>query len=239
MLKMFVKMEGTIGDYPSLREFKESENGLGFGGYCFQIPINGKEIDVPFDFPGFVANIQDDGTLLLEAGEDTPFSSGDNSQLEDCWDDEYKELGISRENLTAKVLSSVTKIKEFAVDCDEKVALKILSIEFFEDGTVYPVDQEVIKNFSITGDDRMYYQWKANQLKDEMVGYRYCHFKGNVYVVTNLAVQSESEGILVIYKDFMHPDKVWARPLDMFLSEVDHVKYPDVAQKMRFEKITK
>ena len=110
MLKMFVKMEGTIGDYPSLREFKESENGLSFGGYCFQIPINGKEIDVPFDFPGFVANIQDDGTLLLEAGADTLFSLGDNSQLEDCWDDEYKELGISRENLTAKVLSSVVTI---------------------------------------------------------------------------------------------------------------------------------
>ena len=72
-----------------------------------------------------------------------------------------------------------------------------------------------------------------------MIGRRYRHFKGNVYVVTNLAVQSENEGILVIYKDFKQPDKVWARPLDMFLSEVDHEKYPDVVQKMRFEKITK
>ena len=239
MLKMFAKMEGTIGDYAGLLEFEESDNGLSFGGYCFRIPINGKEIDVPFDFQGFAANIQDDGTLLLEAGADTPFSSGNDSQLEDCWDDEYEKLGISREKLTAKVLSSVTEIKEFVVDCEERVNLKILSIEFFEDGRVYPVDDDVVKKFSITGDDRMYYQWKANQLKDDMIGRRYRHFKGNVYVVTNLAVQSENEGILVIYKDFKQPDKVWARPLDMFLSEVDHEKYPDVVQKMRFEKITK
>ena len=86
-------------------------------------------------------------------------------------------------------------------------------------------------------DNRMNVQAQIKRLKAEMIGYRYRHFKGGVYVVTDLAVHSETEEPMVIYRNFRAPSLVWCRPLSMFVSEVDREKYPYVKQHMRFERI--
>lgn len=85
---------------------------------------------------------------------------------------------------------------------------------------------------------RIEVQKELQKTREEMMGCRYRHFKGDVYIVTAIAVHSETEEPLVIYKNFDDPSLVWARPLPMFMSEVDHQKYPDIRQKMRFEKMT-
>lgn len=63
----------------------------------------------------------------------------------------------------------------------------------------------------------------------------YRHFKGNYYLVEDIATDSETKEQYVIYRKLYDDNSLWIRPLDMFLSEVNHKKYPNVKQKYRFE----
>lgn len=63
----------------------------------------------------------------------------------------------------------------------------------------------------------------------------YKHFKGDFYLVLDVAIDSETDKKMVIYRALYGDNLLYVRDYDMFLSEVDHLKYPDVKQKYRFE----
>ena len=63
----------------------------------------------------------------------------------------------------------------------------------------------------------------------------YKHFKGDYYLVEDVAIHSETKEKYVVYRSLYGESELYIRPYEMFLSKVDKVKYPNVEQEYRFE----
>ncbi len=58
----------------------------------------------------------------------------------------------------------------------------------------------------------------------------YRHFKGDLYIVEDIAYNSENEEKMVVYRALYGDNKLWVRPYDDFIEEVNKNN-----QKYRFE----
>ncbi len=63
----------------------------------------------------------------------------------------------------------------------------------------------------------------------------YKHFKGDLYLVEDIVYHSETKEKLVLYRALYGNCKRYVRSYDMFISEVDKKKYPNVDQQYRFQ----
>ena len=60
-----------------------------------------------------------------------------------------------------------------------------------------------------------------------------------LYEIVGVALHSETREQMMVYRPLYGDGGMYVRPLEMFLSETDHEKYPQVKQKYRFEKVGK
>lgn len=58
----------------------------------------------------------------------------------------------------------------------------------------------------------------------------YRHYNGNLYIVEDICYHSETEEKMVVYRALYGEYKLWCRPYNMFLDEVNKN-----SQKYRFE----
>lgn len=148
MLKMYAELEGKLNG----QSFKEYNQGLSFGGFCFRCMINGEDKSVNFDWDSCVGKFQDDGTFLLMEGEDAFLKS--TEELDTIYDAEYEKEGFSRSDLTAKILAETSEIEEFVVDYDLEEDksnddfIHIQSITFVDDTGSYCVSGDVLDRFN-------------------------------------------------------------------------------------------
>ena len=65
----------------------------------------------------------------------------------------------------------------------------------------------------------------------------YRHFKGDLYIVEDIAINSETLEEIVVYRALYGDNKLWVRPLSMFFDEVNKNKY--TSEKKAINSLTK
>ena len=153
-------------------------------------------------------------------------------------------------------MAKIFRFSGYFVDGDKPA----FSVDDFEDNLKYSIEEisskyawqqlhvEESERFELDGEDkencdlalltRHFKKDNSNMQFDRPLptkGEKYKHFKvGKIVTVIGLSRHTESEEITVVYEYEGH---IWNRPLEMFMSEVDKEKYPNVQQKYRFEKV--
>lgn len=128
---------------------EQNKINLDIGDFAFR--INGKSIPFGFDADGY--NVSEDNIVSYETGKG-PFFNNCNIS-DDIFDEDYAKLSMTREDINAPFLASADGIEEFYLYIEGEHGKEVpfvpelLSICFSdENGTQYPVRQEVLTNYN-------------------------------------------------------------------------------------------
>lgn len=158
METIFQILEKRDGKYVSMSNREARSVSIG----AFSFVINGKTI--PFDWDAATGH-EDSRKFYFETGT----GWFNDYELSDCYDEDYAELGITRADITAKYLASVSKIEDFFVffethagnegnagwfadnltdDAQYKLSLLEVKFQDVDTGETYSVSQEVLDTFN-------------------------------------------------------------------------------------------
>ena len=135
-------------------------NNLAIGGFSFEI---GDDL-IPFDWDAS-SGYEENSVFHFETGRGPFFN---DYEISDYFDEDYKEIGIKRENISAEFLASVRNIEDFFVNFDNKEGkeqgigwcatnnnksqykINILKMSFLDLDTqkVYPVSKQVLNRYN-------------------------------------------------------------------------------------------
>ena len=135
--------------------FNKETDSFDLGGYEFK--VNG--LNVPFDFEALSYNVEvkeNRLNLTYESGSGTFFNEYD---LDECFDETYEELGLSRDVIDAKFLASATNIEEFYVDfisscnsidlTEKNFKIEYINFTDYQTGEEFSVNKEVLNKFKL------------------------------------------------------------------------------------------
>ena len=63
------------------------------------------------------------------------------------------------------------------------------------------------------------------------------HFKGDLYIILNIAEHTETHEKMVVYKALYGDCKIYVRPMDMFIERCDEQQFNMYGQVFRFVKV--
>lgn len=147
------------GKYVSLND--NDITSISIGGFRFN--VNG--MDIPFDWTASSGTYDDRGCFSYQTG----YGWTNDFELDDCFDEEYEELGIKREDISAPMLAFANHIEDFYMnfiygneDCETgyfennnveknslfKLELLRVSFEDIDTGNSYSVRSEVLDAFN-------------------------------------------------------------------------------------------